>query len=65
MLARAVTDKSSELAQLHLELHEMQTSNSELRMEVEQARESLADCNRRAQAALLSISRRAELVLEE
>eukprot|EP01043_Picozoa_sp_COSAG02_P059250 COSAG02_NODE_7516_length_2976_cov_6.158498_1_plen_285_part_00 len=64
VLARAVTDKSSELAQLHLELHDMQTSNSRLRMEVEQARESLADSNRRAHAALLSISRQAELVLE-
>ena len=65
MLARAVTNKSSELAQLHLELHDMQTSISRLRMEVEQARESLADSNRRAHAALLSISRQAELVLEE
>ena len=60
-LARAVTNRSSELAQLHLELHEMQTANAELRGEVEHARESLADSNRRATAALLSISGMAEI----
>lgn len=56
MLARAVSDKSSELAQMHLELHEMQTANSALYLEVEQARERLADSNHRARQALLSIS---------
>ena len=54
-LARAVADKSSELAQLHLELHKMQIANSMLSSEVEQAHEWLADANHRTRRALLSI----------